>query len=47
MIPTVEQIVKDLQAGIITGAQALAWLKTHIEMAHEDGYQTRKDMEGD
>lgn len=33
MIPTIEQIVADLVAGIITKAQAVAWLEQHKRLA--------------
>lgn len=36
MIPTIETIVDDLAAGLITKQQAIAWLYAHAEDAGSD-----------
>lgn len=36
MIPTIEQIIDDLMAGVITKSQAVTWLLQHSETAHAD-----------
>jgi hypothetical protein len=41
MIPTIEQIIEDLTAGVITKGQALAWILQYLESAKEglrDGF---------
>ncbi len=39
MIPTIEQIVKDLAAGTCTQEQAIAWLNQHVKLASDTGYE--------
>lgn len=36
MIPTIEQIIEDLMAGVITKSQAVSWLNQHAADAHAD-----------
>jgi len=39
MIPTVEDILKGLQLGIVSMADARRWMEQHLEMAKQRGYQ--------
>lgn len=36
MIPTIEQIVEDLIAGVVTARQAIGWLHQHAELASNE-----------
>ena len=40
MIPAIDEIVEMLKSGECTEAQALGWIKQHIDAAYKDGWDT-------
>lgn len=43
MIPTIEQILVDLQTGDITAEQAIAWLNEHLRLAQGSAQDDLRD----